>query len=90
MDITPIDFRIMNAAGHQILLERFHDDEQWQVYISVYVDKESRYDEWVDCDNPDQAREFIATYTESRVQEFLARANDWWEKEQTRLAGAEA
>jgi len=90
MNVTQMDSRIFKVAGHQVLLERFQNDDQWQVAISVFVDEESRYDEWVDCENPKQAREFIKTYPEGRTHEFMARANEWWEKENARLAGVDA
>lgn len=88
-----MDFRIVEMPGlrlKHILLERFQDDDRWQVAISVYMEKESRYDEWEICDSADQARDFIKNYAQDDAYAFMGRAIDWQADKDARLARANA
>lgn len=72
------------------MLERIQEDEQWQVVISAYLDERIRYDEWIPCDDPKQAKEFIKTFPEAKAYEFSGRALAWQENENARLTDANA
>lgn len=76
-----MDHRLIEIDENDtILLDRLEHDEpqaRWQVMISTFADIDSRYDEWVGCSDPHQARAFITDFSETSAREFLVRAHEW-------------
>ena len=79
-----MDHKVVEIDGIGIvLLDRLILDEAdtkhlWQVIVSTFCDTLHRYDEWIGCENAQQARSFIQDYTVGSASEFLVRANEWY------------
>lgn len=72
-----MNHRIIEIEGQAVLLDRIEEDDKWQVVVSTFVDTVSRYDEWVECNHPAQAQEYIADFSEGSARQFISRGQEW-------------
>lgn len=80
-----MDHRLIDIAGYTILLDRFENDDEgfaWQVIISIFLDRETRYDDWVSFQDPERARAFIKDFSQETAAGFVARAQEAIAKKQ--------